>query len=506
MPLNQTCGQGVHCFGTEYPLSNFSSELDDTLEYVALRFPGQGWVETDPTVINGPGGVTPPPLGPPITSPGGCLGIGESTSQTAANSTALAAGLNCGLPPVPGGAYSIPATPAGVTENTSKPDGGVPNGPSQIPQTAARPGSGTGNNRFYNNDTTGGCATCPDGTVPGTFTIKAGTYAGRTQQQADAQAALAASQQATTNCVCAPDLSADYCQNDVIGFEERSIYGANAPFQISLVGTAPTGFSVFMTGDSTFAAAGTMSVPGTFTFKVRVTDANGNYAEADSTIDILGVSNINDLPSGFCKNPYSAQLLGAGGVGPYTFVCLNLAEIPAGLTVHESGLIDGTPTECGTSVPIDIGITDANGRYCEVSGVIDINGPCVRQLSAQSVGYFTYHDANPPYYDINQGPMGEDFDTVVLCPGSSPPINIRVTLEWKATDLTCRRNIIGGQNCPSATLNFTGGSIGLNPAEQMLTANGTLIKTGTWTTGDAFDVKIWGRGTTWQVTAKMEQI
>ena len=47
--------------------------------------------------------------------------------------------------------------------------------------------------------------------------------------------------------------------------------------------------------------------------------------------------------------PYSVQLIPNGGGGAYSFSIMS-GKLPTGLSINESGLISGTPTEVGEFV------------------------------------------------------------------------------------------------------------------------------------------------------------
>ena len=387
------CGQNIGCPGTDYPISNFSSELDDTLDYISLAFTGGTSPYTDPTVINSVGSGNAPPLGSNFTTPGGCFGIGEGATQGGAASTALTTAQSCGAPPTGGGAYSNPI-PTGNAVSNPQVDNGVGNGPTQIPQSGTTAGSGPGTGSFFNNAQTAQCNTCPDGTVGGSYTVQAGTYTARTQALADQLAMQAASANANKNCVCAPDFSGSYCDSDIISADTGNISGANPPFMIKLTGNAPPTFDVFMISNTEYQVVGGPMPAGTYNFGVQVTDANNNTATAPSTIDVLGISNLNQLPDAQCQNPYSFQLIGAGGSPPYTFN-VSGGGFQTGVSMNSNGLITGTPVGCGAG-PVSITITDSTGRMCTDETDFIVQGPCNPPLTMDLIGGFVGVTCPPP--------------------------------------------------------------------------------------------------------------
>ena len=110
-------------------------------------------------------------------------------------------------------------------------------------------------------------------------------------------------------------------------------------------GALPTGLTLSPAG----AITGTPTASGTFTFKARVADSQGQNASADLTIDVQPPVNISTtaLPAGQVGTAYSANILAVGGTVPYTF-SLASGALPGGLTLSAAGAITGTPTASGT--------------------------------------------------------------------------------------------------------------------------------------------------------------
>jgi hypothetical protein len=123
----------------------------------------------------------------------------------------------------------------------------------------------------------------------------------------------------------------------------------NPSFTWSLLGGSPP---PGLTGDPyTGEISGAPEAAGTFNFTVQVTD--GNRATANSQITI-GISNAvqittESLPNGTNGSSYSQQLQAAGGQAPYTWwLGDGDGGLPPGLSLSDSGLISGQPTQTGT--------------------------------------------------------------------------------------------------------------------------------------------------------------
>jgi hypothetical protein len=96
---------------------------------------------------------------------------------------------------------------------------------------------------------------------------------------------------------------------------------------------------------ATGTVSGTPTEHGLFNFTVVATNAIGNarlpiaLTVAPATLAITPPAHVPDATVG---KPYSLQLQATGGVAPYRWAATGL---PAGLTIDDTGLIAGTPTD-----------------------------------------------------------------------------------------------------------------------------------------------------------------
>lgn len=151
--------------------------------------------------------------------------------------------------------------------------------------------------------------------------------------------------------------------------------GGEPPYLWSLApGSAslPPGLSLATDG----TISGTPGTGGTFTFNVRVTDAQ--LATADGLLSIV-IPNpplqitTTSLPDAQLGESYSVQLQAAGGQAPYVWsVAPGSLGLPPNLNLSNSGLISGTPTSDGTSFFI-VRVTDANSSFVNRSLGLTIN-------------------------------------------------------------------------------------------------------------------------------------
>ena len=128
-------------------------------------------------------------------------------------------------------------------------------------------------------------------------------------------------------------------------------------------GTMPPGLSLSSSG----VISGKPTLVGTFTFSVRLTDAQTTVTSQPLQITVvpgpLVIVTTGDLPRGRVSSSYSFTLQKLGGASPYTWEVASGA-LPAGLTLNtNSGVISGTPTQFGAfsftvmltdSQPVDV--------------------------------------------------------------------------------------------------------------------------------------------------------
>ncbi len=211
-------------------------------------------------------------------------------------------------------------------------------------------------------------AGCPDGSTF-YYTIPAGSTVGLSQADADAAAAARCPNAASANKLCLGSLPEVGCINS-IAFEELVASSIHTPISFSIsAGAIPTGTTFGTLDASTAVLSGTLTVPGTYTFTVSATDSIGQTVTKSYTINVFGITN-EVLPDGFVGDPYSQQLLTAGGTGAVTF-SVDPDTLPGGLSMDASGLITGTPTITGVT-GFDVTFTDSEGTTCTQTVTIEV--------------------------------------------------------------------------------------------------------------------------------------
>ena len=166
-----------------------------------------------------------------------------------------------------------------------------------------------------------------------------------------------------------------------------------------------------------------------FYFDVTMTDDLGRSCAQTVIIPVtcpdppaVCVSNAGTLPTGKVGVAYSQTLLSTFGTAPRTFAVTG-GTLPTGLTLHSSGLIDGTPTkaakfnftvsvtagcaacDCSSAVQIIIYDTvtfDANGccGICGDGGSFTAELVGVSTSNGSAASCFSAYQANPDWHGL----------------------------------------------------------------------------------------------------------
>ena len=141
-----------------------------------------------------------------------------------------------------------------------------------------------------------------------------------------------------------------------------SASGGAVPYKWSLsAGDLPPGMGLNADG----SIAGKPTAPGTYSFTVRVTDSQGEFAAAtfSATVDSASaapiIKNPSPLVSGNIGTLYSMTFEADGGNAPYAWTAAQ-STLPPGLALDSSGKLNGNPTATGV-FSFTVSVTDRVG-------------------------------------------------------------------------------------------------------------------------------------------------
>ena len=149
-----------------------------------------------------------------------------------------------------------------------------------------------------------------------------------------------------------------------------STSGGFTPYSFAIVsGSLPAGLSM---NPGNGAVTGTPSASGGASFTMRMTDAQGYYVDAASTINVSAYTpmNISGALTGVATRSvsYSSGMSVSGGAAPRVW-SVRSGDLPAGLSINSStGVISGTPTDTDyTDRSIVVRVTDATMSVADSS-------------------------------------------------------------------------------------------------------------------------------------------
>ncbi len=213
--------------------------------------------------------------------------------------------------------------------------------------------------------------------------------------------------------------------------------GGTSPYAWTVSsGSLPPGLS--LSADGTLS--GTPTTAGTYSFTVKVTDANSQSGtEATSLTINAGVSTtFSAPPSGEISTPYTDTLTAAGGTAPYTW-SVNSGSLPPGITLSAAGVLSGTPTTAG-SYTFTVNVVDQNKGLATTSITLVIAaGPAL-------------NFAAPPF-----GEVGSAYSDTLTASGGTGPYAWSVSSGSLPAGITLNSStgVLSGTPSAAGTSSFT---------------------------------------------------
>jgi SdrD B-like protein/putative Ig domain-containing protein/GEVED domain-containing protein len=161
--------------------------------------------------------------------------------------------------------------------------------------------------------------------------------------------------------------------------------GGVSPYAFTLVsGALPSG----MTLSSSGTISGTTTSAASTTFTLRATATDGCSGTAIYTLapvcPTISLTPTTTLPAAYLGASYTQALTASGGTSPYTFA-LQSGDLPGGVLLSSSGVLNGTPTAKG-SFPVTVRVTD--GNFCSQTFNLTL------QVYTLSIGNLVFEDSN----------------------------------------------------------------------------------------------------------------
>jgi hypothetical protein len=262
-------------------------------------------------------------------------------------------------------------------------DGGTGSNPP--PNTGVDPGNR--GQALYWNSTQQGSVTCPDGNVF-TYTLPAMSVRSNNPVLVDRIAASIAQIRANRFLICISNISGA-CLNEEYDQLITATTQTTGDIDWQLrSGMLPPGIEMQpgLFDTSQISLVGTPTVAGNYTFTIRATDSLGNFMDKAFTLTVLGIT--NSPTTATQGTDYSFQFTAAGGTAPYSF-SVPPGNLPDGLTMNDSGLVTGTPTD---TIPTTFTVTveDDTGAQCGTQFTM------TPQSATALTGYWTFDHALDP--------------------------------------------------------------------------------------------------------------
>ncbi len=204
------------------------------------------------------------------------------------------------------------------------------------------------------------------------------------------------------------------------------ISGGSAPYNWDLLSGFPADQLNWCNGNTGTVCeiTGTPTAPGEWTFRVRITDAEGRSVEGSFTIRFIPADEMPSLsiaggnPEGEADSPFSLTLEVTGGLPPFSYDIAS-GRLPAGLRLCQGNptqrndrqcVIDGTPTEWSPQ-PFQVTVRVRDSHDPPIERTLDL------QITIHPAGGPLALAGSPEAHAIELKP----YDSQIQIQGGKPP-------------------------------------------------------------------------------------
>jgi hypothetical protein len=249
-------------------------------------------------------------------------------------------------------------------------------------------------------------------------------------------------------------------QNQVYSDAFTAINGT-PPYHWAISGVLPAGLTL---GSSAGNITGTPTEFGGFSYTVTVTDSS-TPTQTDSAQNILNIAQQlqiqANIGTAFIDRPFYSSFFYTGGTSPVTWSIIS-GNLPPGLTLHSSGVVEGIATQLGS--------------YNFVVQATDSGTPpyVISQAGALNV---TPTPLNVQGQPVSPAPVNVTFHSQIPASGGTPPYSWAMSSGSLPLGLTLNTatGFIDGTPSQNGTYNFSVKGTDSSSPAQTATANDFIV-------------------------------
>ena len=243
-------------------------------------------------------------------------------------------------------------------------------------------------------------------------------------------------------------------------------------------GSLPAGLTL---NPDTGAISGTPTVAGSFPITVKLTDADGEFATKEETVEVIAPPVITTSPTArtlnisVLGNIANTVTVGSANISPFNG--WTATGLPQGLNINGiTGVISGTPTALG-SYPVTVRATDLNGLFDEeVLTITIVNGPVIT-TTPTSYTFGVGNDLSFIADDFFAGNSVLSKSREIVNTATKGSANIGTTAAWSAVGLPAGLTI----NPDTGKISGAATTVGTYPVDVKVTDTAGFFSTKTLT-------------------------